>query len=81
VVAVLELEQAMKTTRRKRYEVLTWDTDKQKFTPQQGVRRGPYTLWGLKRALRKLQSYGYPCNYRGRNGWPEGDPFVLVSEL
>ncbi len=62
----------------KTYEVLTWDTDKQEFTPEQGVRRGPYTLWGLKRALRKLQSLGYPCDYSSAGH--RGDPSVAVHE-
>ncbi len=61
--------------RKPKYEVLTWDMDLQKFTPQQGVRRGPYSLWGLKRALRKLQAIGYPCN---RNQ-ADSDPSVLVQ--
>jgi hypothetical protein len=52
--------------------VLTWDTEKQAFTPQQGVRRGPYTLFGIRKALRKLQAMGYPCD---RN-----DPAVLVCD-
>jgi hypothetical protein len=62
----------------KKYEVLTWDVEKQKWTPQQGVRRGPYSLWGLKRALRKLQALGYPCDYRSDDC--SGDPSVLVRE-
>ena len=49
----------------KRYEVLTWDVDKQHFTPQQGVRRGPYTKWGLRRALRALRDMGYNTSRRG----------------
>lgn len=44
----------------RRYRVFTWDL--QKFTPQKGVRCGPYSLWGLKRALRKLQAMGYECH-------------------
>lgn len=62
-----------------RYEVLTWDADTQKFTPQQGVRRGPYSLWGLKRALRKLQEMGYPCDYSSNEA--QGDPSVRVDRL
>ncbi len=42
-----------------KYEVLTWDMDKQAWTPQHGVRRGPYTRWGLRRALRKLKAMNY----------------------
>jgi hypothetical protein len=47
------------------YEVLTWDMDKQTFTPQQGVRKGPYTLWKLRTALRKLRSMGYETTKAG----------------
>lgn len=57
----------------KRYEVLTWDVYLQKFTPQQGVRRGPYSLWGLRKALRKLRDAGYDTS-RG------GGVSVLVQE-
>lgn len=42
-----------------RYEVLTWDSDLQKFTPQKGVRRGPYSLFGLRKPLRQLRLLGY----------------------
>lgn len=62
-----------------RYEVLTWCMDRQGFTPQQGVRRGPYSLWGLKRALRKLQNMGYPCDRQ--HGGDCSDPSVLVMRL
>jgi hypothetical protein len=44
-----------------RYEVLTYDPKKQKFTPQISVRRGPYTLFGLRAAIRKLRNVGYDC--------------------
>jgi len=54
-----------------RYYVLTWDTDKQDFTPQKGVRTGPYSLWGLRKALRKLQQLGYSAG--------KGDASVLVE--
>jgi hypothetical protein len=61
--------------KRKRYEVLTWDAEKQDWTPQKGVRRGPYTLFGLRRAIRKLREIGYsghrndPSVYLERIGW------------
>jgi hypothetical protein len=42
-----------------RYEVLTWDPETGEFTPQIGVRRGPYTLFGLRAAIRKLYYLGY----------------------
>jgi hypothetical protein len=48
-----------------RYYVSTWDTDLEKFTPQHGVRTGPYSLWGLRRALRKLQELGYDTSRGG----------------
>jgi transcriptional regulator with XRE-family HTH domain len=41
------------------YFVLTYDVEKERFTPQKGVSKGPYSLWGLRRALRKLQRLGY----------------------
>lgn len=69
-----------KPTKKPRYEVLTWDIDKQTWTPQQGVRRGPYSLWGLKRAMRKLQSIGYRCDYSSA-GSSCGDPSVLVQRI
>ena len=43
----------------KLYRVLTWDSERQAFTPQRGVRSGPYTLFGLRRPLRKLRTMGY----------------------
>jgi hypothetical protein len=52
------------------FDVLTWDSDKQDFTPQSGVRKGPYTLWGLRKALRKLRQMGYSAD--------RSDPSVLV---
>lgn len=56
-----------------RYRVLTWDVDLQKFTPQIGVRQGPYSLWGLRRAVRKLRDLGYSCH--------RGDSFVWVNRI
>ncbi len=44
---------------RKRYYVTTYDCEKQCFTPQKGVRTGPYKLFGLRKALRKLRGIGY----------------------
>lgn len=44
---------------KKRYFIRTWDTEKQTFTPQKGVRVGPYSLFGLRKALRKLRDMGY----------------------
>ena len=42
-----------------RYFIQTWNSDRQDFTPQQGVRTGPYRLFGLRPALRKLRDMGY----------------------
>jgi hypothetical protein len=61
-----------------RYYIRTWDTWKQAFTPHKGVRQGPYSLFGLRRAIRKLQNEGYPCDYSSRGGM-SGDPGVLVT--
>ena len=54
------------------FRVLTWDTDEQKFTPQDGVPEGPYTLFGLRPALRALRNMGY-------GGWQS--PCVLVQQI
>ncbi len=58
------------------YWVYTWDTERQQFTPQQGVRRGPYSLWGLRKAIRKLRDLGYPCDYSSAAS--SGDPSVSI---
>ncbi len=60
-----------------RYYVETWDSDKQAFTPQKGVRRGPYSLWGLRKAIRKLRGMGYPVNYSNYLA-VTNDPAVLI---
>jgi hypothetical protein len=57
--------------KRARYYVLTWDTDRQGFTPQPGVRAGPYTLFGLRKALKALRQLCYPAD--------RSDPSVLVE--
>ncbi len=67
-----------------RYYVRTWDSDRQTFTPQRGCRTGPYTLFGLRRALRKLRTLGYaasrlPRDVRRNNDC--GDPSVLVERI
>lgn len=41
------------------YRVTTWDVDRQKFTPQEGLKSEPYTKWELRRALRALRQMGY----------------------
>lgn len=46
--------------KRPSYHVLTWDVYRQKFTPQHGVRCGPYSLFGLRKPLRKLRDQ---CGY------------------
>ena len=53
------------------YWVLTWDTDLQRFTPQVGVPAGPYSLFGLRTALRLLRQVGY--------SW-FSEPSVLVTD-
>ena len=56
----------MKRKRRKpRYYIETLDMEKESFTPQQGVRKGPYSLFGLRKEIKKLRGMGYPCTHRG----------------
>jgi hypothetical protein len=54
-----------------RYYVTTYDPERGDFTPQAGVRTGPYTLFGLRRALRALRTWGYPAT--------RDDPSVYVE--
>jgi hypothetical protein len=56
---------------KRRYYVTTWDSEKQEFTSQSGVRKGPYTQFGLRKALRKLRDMGYAAC--------KGDSSVLVE--
>ena len=42
-----------------RYYVTTYDIDRGEYTPQQGVRTGPYTQFGLRKAIRALRKMGY----------------------
>lgn len=51
----------------------TWDGGAQQFTPQAGVPEGPYTLFGLRAALRAPRALGYAA--RG------DDPSVLVEQV
>ena len=46
-------------TNKPRYCVTTWDMNRQEWTPQVGVRTGPYTQFGLRKALRALQRMSY----------------------
>lgn len=56
-----------------KYRVLTWDPELQRFTPQAGVRAGPYTQFGLRKALRRLRQTGYSADRR--------DYSVLVERI
>lgn len=58
-----------------RYRVTTWDANKQRFTPQQGVRCGPYKLFELRKALRRLEEMGYDIDRHG------GGFSVLVERI
>lgn len=58
-----------------RYFVKTWDTELQKYTPQIGVPHGPYTLFGLRAALRGCLDCGFdrPSIYVEKIGWLPDD--------
>ena len=51
---------------KKVYYVTTWDGEREKFTPQKGVRTGPCSLFGLRKALRKLNAMGYTAAKGGK---------------
>jgi hypothetical protein len=60
-----------KAKKRSEYTVATYDMELERFTAQKGVKPGPYSLWGLRRALRKLRALGYEAR--------KGDPSVMVQ--
>jgi hypothetical protein len=60
-----------------RYYVTTWDADKGEYTPQKGVRTGPWSLWGLRKAILALRSMGYSADYDGKTLY--GDPSVRIE--
>ena len=62
---------------RPRYYVTTYDHDRGEFTPQCGVRSGPYKLFALRKALRALRDLGYDTDYKSVDG--EGAPSVRVE--
>ncbi len=57
---------------KKRYYVYTWDAEKRDWTPQKGVRCGPWSLWGLRKPLRLLRGMGYSAD--------KDDPSVLLLD-
>lgn len=54
---------------RRRYFVKTWDWDLHRWTHQKGVRVGPYSLFGLRAALRKLRALGYDACKGDNSTW------------
>lgn len=56
-----------------RYYVTTYDWEKEEYTPQIGVRTGPWSKWGLRKALRKLRAMGYDAT--------KGDNSTLVRRV
>lgn len=48
-----------------RYYVTTRDVERERWTPQKGVKAGPYSLFGLRKALRKLNAMGYDTSRDG----------------
>lgn len=53
------------TVKKPKYRVTTWDSEKQAFTPQAGCRAGPYTQFGLRKALSRLRGMGYDVSRKG----------------
>jgi|HubBroStandDraft_2_1064218.scaffolds.fasta_scaffold713933_2 hypothetical protein len=60
------------------YYVETWCPEQERFTPQDGVPAGPYSLFGLRAAIRALRDLGYPCDYRHAWDGHVGDPSVSI---
>ncbi len=49
------------------YYVETYDFDLEEYTPQLGVPHGPYRLFQLRTALRKLRDLGYQADRQDFN--------------
>jgi hypothetical protein len=61
------------------YFIETWDTDLQKWTPQFGVPRGPWSEAGLiNHAIPALESIGYSVGFDRATGDAE-DPYVMIE--
>ena len=63
------------------YYVETWDSEKQEFTPQKGVRTGPWSKWGLRKAIRLLRAMGYSCDRGGPNNREFSDASVYIYRV
>lgn len=65
------------------YSVGTWDTDKQRYTPQQGLTVPTFniTLLQLRQAIRDLRCLGYSVHrLRDSDGTHEdNDPSVMIE--
>jgi hypothetical protein len=65
-----------------RYDVLTWDPEREEYTPQDGlpVPSENVTLWQVRTVLRALRTHGYGCwRIRDASGYYESDTSVLVE--
>jgi len=55
------------------YQVLTWDAERQTYTPQRGIATPVFGAGGLKRALRELEKHGYSAR--------KGDSSVMIQRI
>jgi hypothetical protein len=63
------------------FRVLTWDRDKQEYTPQVGVSCHGLTWSGLRAALKELRRMSYGAwRVRCADGSHDSDPEVLVEK-
>lgn len=65
------------------YSVGTWDTDKQAYTPQQGVTVPAFncTLAQLRQAIRELRQMGYSAHrFRDHDGTHEDNDWAVLVE-
>lgn len=66
------------------YCVETWDSDEERFTPQEGVHGRHLTLMQLRRALRLLSYHGYDVSREDGNTvlvYTDTFPLILREEL
>jgi hypothetical protein len=64
-----------------RYNVLTWDHEKETFTPQVGlsVPSQGITLGQVRAVMAELRVMGYECRRKRHGDYEINDPSVLVE--
>lgn len=63
--------------RERTYQILTWDMDEQRYTPQIGVPEFVTGQLGLRKAVRMLRNLGYTAHRIG----DDNDSYTLIQAI